>query len=316
MIAVTGAAGFLGRHLIKALRTRQWPVRALVSPREHRGAGALRALNCEVVAGDITDERWVIQALEGCRSIVHLVAILRERGGRTFQSVNVEGTRHVVEAARRAEAERFVHLSALGAAPGANRYLRSKFEGEEVVRRSGLPFVIFRPSFVIGPGGGAAEQFRNAVAFGPWYPLVLTVGGKALFSRLAQLTPVLPVLGSGRTLFQPVDIGTLVAVMLAALEREDALNQTFDICGPDQLTYDDMMRTVGSTLGVRRIIIHIPEPIAWAIVRLFALMPNPPITADEFASLLQDNTCDNARVLAVFQPPVTPFKESIERAVA
>lgn len=77
-----------------------------------------------------------------------------------------------------------------------------------------------------------------------------------------------------------------------------------------------MMRRVGSAIGARRILLHIPEPIAWAMVRFFALLPNPPITADEFASLLEDNTCDNARVLAVFQPPVIPFEESIKRAVA
>lgn len=315
MIAVTGAAGFVGRHLVRALRARQWPVRALV-PRDDEGARELRALNCEVVAGDIADRQWVAQALQGCRRIVHLVAVRRERGRQTYRSVNVEGTRHVVEAARGAGVERLVHLSALGAAPKANRYLSSKFEGEEVVRRSQVPFVIFRPSFIIGSGDGAATLFRDTVVFGPWYPLVIAAGGRAFFSRLAGLIPVLPMLGSGQTLFQPVDIRALVHVLTVSLEREDVLNQTFEICGPDRLTFDDMMRTVGSAIGARRILLHIPEPIAWAMVRFFALLPNPPITVDEFASLLEDNTCDNARMLAVFQPPAIPFKESIKTAVA
>ncbi|MGH2427239.1 MAG: SDR family oxidoreductase, partial [bacterium] len=208
-----------------------------------------------------------------------------------------------------------IHLSALGAGPSSTRYLRSKWAGEEEVRRSGARHVIFRPSFIMGPGGGAAEQFSAAVRFGPWYPLRLMLGGDSVFAAFANLTPVIPVLGSGQARFMPVDHRDLFSAVLQALERDDVLGETFELGGPDVVTFDQIMDTVAEVLRLRRWKIHVPAGVASVMVRIFSLLPNPPITQEEFKTLLIDNVCDNTNAVQTFRLSLRPFAVSLHDAL-
>lgn len=310
--AVTGAGGFVGGHLVQRLQV-HGPVRAVV--RKTSDAARLRALGCEVALADIRHGPSLREAFTGCGAVVHLVAIIRERGDETFDAVNRQGTANTAAAAAEAGIARFVHLSALGAAPDAPRYLRSKWEGEEEVRRALPSCVIFRPSFLIGPGGAAA-QFAEVARFGLWYPLVQLGVPRGLCARLASVTPIVPILGSGRYRSMPVALADVLDAVVTAVRREDVAGRTFEIGGPEVLTYNAIIDTVAAALGVRRWRVHLPSALADATISLFGLMPNPPITRDEADALFTDNLCDNREAVRTFGLRLRPFTQAIREALA
>lgn len=310
---MTGASGFVGRHLVRSLRERGYTVRGVV--RSTQDTRALHEAGCDVAIADVRDLASLGQAFTGARAVIHLVAILRERGEETFEAVNHAGAAHAAAAAREAGVDRFIHLSVLGAGPQATRYLRSKWMGEEAVRSAGVPFVIFRASLLIGPGGGAAAQFGEVVRFGPWYPLVLLLGGRGVFARLATVTPVVPVLESGRYRSMPVALDDLLPAVIDAIDRPEVVGQTFEIGGPQVLTYNEIMDTTARVLRLRRRRVHLPLWAARAVVRAFALLPNPPITEDERQALSEDNLCDNAQVLQTFDLRLRPFETAMREAL-
>ncbi|HXE93207.1 MAG TPA: NAD(P)H-binding protein, partial [Gaiellaceae bacterium] len=159
MILVTGGTGFVGGHIVHELRGRDLPVRCLV--RDPRKATKLTGWGCELAEGDVTDEQSLRRAVAGVDTIVHLVAI-RQGPREQFQRIMVDGTRDLLSAARDAGVGRFVHMSALGTSKETRElvpYYWAKWEDEQQVRSSGIPFVIFRPSFVFGPDGGILPTF-------------------------------------------------------------------------------------------------------------------------------------------------------------
>lgn len=314
LVAVTGATGFVGSHVVAALLGAGFPVRALV--RTTADAGRLRARGCEIVLADVRDRRSLADAFGGCRAVVHLVAVIRERGDATFTAINRDGAANAAAAAAEQRIERLVHVSALGAGPGAPRYLRSKWEGEEAVRRGSVPHVILRPSFIIGAGGGSAVQLADLVRLGPWYPIKQLTGWEGPLARLATLTPVVPVMGSGRYRSMPVHAGDVMHVLTSALRRADVLGRTFEIGGPDLVTFDEFLQAVGTTLGLRRWRWHVPLPLARVLVWAMAILPDPPITRDELDALLAENVCDNTEVIRTFDLIPTPLGTALRAALA
>lgn len=303
----------MASHLIPLLRGEGFSIRAVL--KSTRAAPRLRGLGCDIAVGDVRNRSSLTEAFAGCAAVIHLVAIIRERGGQTYEGINREGAANAVAAARAAGAGRFLHMSALGAAPNAPRYLRSKWAGEEEVRRSGVPFVIFRPSFLLGSGGGSAVQFAEAVRFGPWYPFVRLFGARRVFGALATCTPIVPVLGSGQYRSMPVAIADVMSIVRQAVDRMDVLGRTFEIGGPEVMTYDDLMRRVAQVLGVRRRLLHLPDPAAKAVIAMFSALPSPPITRDEAASLFIDTLCDTTAVMRTFDLRMRPLDTALHEAL-
>src|SRR5256712_6187916 len=180
-VAVTGAAGFIGSHLVRMLRGEGIDVRAVVRPgtKKNLRMAAIQGLGCTMAYADVGDVGALERAFDGCAAVVHLVAIIRERVGATFDLVNRRGAAEVAAAARVSGVKRIVHLSALGAGPEAPRYLQSTWAGEEAIRHRGVSSVIVRPSFFHGPGGGAAPQVPAAVRRGALVPLFLLRAARA-----------------------------------------------------------------------------------------------------------------------------------------
>ncbi|HVH30854.1 MAG TPA: NAD(P)H-binding protein [bacterium] len=317
IVAVTGPTGFIGSHVVKLLRGAGMAVRAVVRPQSKKSdqLAQLRALGCEVATADVGDVGALERAFTGCASVVHLVAVIRERLGATFDLINRRGAAEVAAAARTAGVGRLVHLSALGASPQAPRYLRSKWAGEEAIRRGGVPYVIFRPSFVIGPGGGAAAQLADVVRLGPWYLFHLLGAPRRPLEALAAVIPVVPVFGSGQYRSMPVDVRDLLEVVRQALTRHDILGEAYDLCGPDVLTYEALLDEVARAVGVRRWKAHMPMRLSRALVREFRYLPNPPITQDEFEALLVDNVCQGNQTVQVFGLHLTPVREALRYAL-
>ena len=229
MILVTGGTGFIGPRIVHALRTADRPVRALVRDPAGREAQQLRSWGAELVQGDVTRPADLRTAVEGVDIVVHLVAILTGKP-QDFERVMSAATRDLVLAAQSAGVRRFVLMSALGTSEQTKDlvpYYNAKWAMEQAVKGSSLEHVIFRPSFVFGEGGGALQTF----------------------TRLAKLSPVTPIIGSGEQRIQPIWIDDVAAYFEASVDKPEAAGRTFELGGPDIVTWNELWDLLKKTLA-------------------------------------------------------------------
>jgi NADH dehydrogenase len=295
VILVTGGTGFVGGHVVEALRGRGLDVRCLV--RDPARAGSLTELGAELARGDVTQPHTLAPAAAGCDTVVHLVAI-RQGKPEQFQRIMVDGTRNLLRAAREAGAVRFVHMSALGTSAETKDlvpYYGAKWQAEEDVRASGLRFVIFRPSFVFGRDGGILPTF----------------------AKLARLAPVTPIIGGGTNRIQPIWADDVAACFAAAAERDDVNGRTFELGGPDVVTWNEFWTRLKRALGVRRPSVHVPIALMRANALVTERLPgNIPLTRDLLKMLeAGDNVVTDAGAADAFDVPLLDLDEQLRRAV-
>jgi NADH dehydrogenase len=292
-VLVTGGTGFVGPHVVHALRARDLPVRALV--RDRRRGAKLAALGVELVEGDVTDAASLRRAVSGCDAVVHLVAIIAGRPA-DFERVMAQGTRDLVAAAKDEGVSRFVLMSALGVGARTKDtvpYYRAKWAMEEAVNGSGIDYVIFRPSFIFGRDGGLLPQFV----------------------RMAKYLPVTPVVGPGTQRLQPIWVDDVAEYFGEAFRRTEGLNRTFEIGGPDAPTWNELWERLKRVLGARRPTVHIPIGVLRAQAALLELLPKPPVTRDQLTMLqLGDNIVTNTDAVDTFGIPLVPLDEQLRRA--
>ena len=294
-IALTGATGFVGGAVLQRLLRREHEVAVLV--RDPARAGRLRDLGgVRIVAGELGDDAALRSLVEGTDAAIHLVGIIVEKGLQTFRRVHVDGTRALVAAARAAGVRRFVQMSALGARPdaAATAYHRTKAEGEELVRQSGLSHVIYRPSLVAGPGNVPLQTIID----------------------LVRLAPVVPVIGDGRYRMQPVWLGDVAEAFTVAAERAD-LAGTFDLAGPDALTWHEMLDGIELALGVRRRRVGVPLGVVRLGARAGMVLPDlAPITPDQLQMLLEGNTTTANALERILGAPARRYADVIREMCA
>jgi NADH dehydrogenase len=283
MILVTGATGFVGRHLVRRLAGAGEAVRCLVRAGS-AGLEALRPGPVEVVVGHLPDAEVVAAACRGCRQVVHLAAPVHDARDAIVERVQVEGMACLVEAARQARVERILTVGPLGSASAAGLpFLRSRGRAEELLRESGLAYVILQSSLMFG----AEDRL---------------VGG---MSRLLQRTGVLVIPGTGKTMLQPIWVGDVVSCLVRALVEEDALDRTIPLGGPQHLTYEEVADQVGRMLNVPRIKVHVSHRMAAWTTRLLAGVRWNPFPAYRHLELLSVGTItalDAVRRAFGFQP--------------
>lgn len=232
----------------------------------------------DIRLGDVRDQASVVAAARGSEAVVHLVGIIRERRGSSFRQVHIEGTRTVVRACKEAGVARLVHMSALGARPRAtSRYHRTKWEAEELVRRSGLAATIFRPSAIFGEGNSFFPELRRLLKW-----------------------PVVPIIGSGMGLLQPIWIEDVVSCFVGALGDPATIGRTYELGGPETLGFEQLVEMVAEAERVERLKLHLPVAPARMAAALGRLLPNFPLTADQLKMLLEDNVCDIGEMCEVF----------------
>jgi len=278
LIAVTGATGFVGRHVAAVLAGRGHRVRALA----RRPAQARRRLGpaAELVPGHLGDGAALAALVRGADAVIHLVGIIVEAGSATFREVHVEGTRRALAAARDAAVRRFVHMSAVGARdqPGATRYHRTKWQAEELVRASQLSHAIFRPSIISGPESAPIQAI----------------------ARLHRWSPVVPVFGDGRFPTQPVWIED-VALAFARAAEDAAIVGAFELGGPAVVTYEELLLTIGRASGHPRPLVHLPLGLARAVAAAFDLLgPAAPLTSDQLQMLVEGSATPANAIETVF----------------
>jgi NADH dehydrogenase len=294
MILVTGGTGFVGGHVVRALRSSGKDVRCLARTRAR--AGELEALGCEIAEGDVTDRASLARATTGCEAVIHLVAIIA--GSRVdFERVMVAGTRNVVDAAGEAGVRRFVLMSALGVSEATKDlvpYYGAKWEMEQTVAASGLKQVIFRPSFVLGRDGGVLPTFAD----------------------LVRRLPVTPVVGPGTNRLQPIWVDDVAAYFADAVEL-DAPTGAYELGGPEAVTWDEFWQRLASALHRRRRLVHIPFGVMRAQARLLELLPKPPVTRDQVKMLAAgDNVCDIEPARTAFHIDPIGLDEQLLRGAA
>jgi len=264
VILVTGGTGLVGRAVVQELLQNGFVVRCLV--RDPAKARFVLGDGPALAPGDVTDYPSLQRAAADCAGVVHLVAIIRERGAATFRQINVAGTANVVRAATAAGARRFIHMSALGVKPGpAYRYAHSKWEAEEIVRNSSLAWTILRPSVVFGPGFGFFDRMEQSVRLSPppfvFYP-------------------------ASKTLFQPVAAADVARCVRLALEDPRTIRRTIDLGGPEHLTYREMLDIFLAAKKIRRLKIPVPVCLLRLVVPVMEkLLPDPPVTAVELKQM-------------------------------
>jgi uncharacterized protein YbjT (DUF2867 family) len=292
-VLVTGGTGFIGPHVVHALRAKEMPVRALV--RDPARATRLAAWGVELASGDVTDPASLRAASEGVDAVVHLVAIIRGRPA-DFERVMSAGTRNLVAAAQEAGVRRFVLASALGLderSKDAVPYFAAKWEMERAVRESGLEHVIFRPSFVFGRDGGVLPTFV----------------------RLARYAPVTPIVGPGRQRLQPIWVEDLAEYYARALTEPAAANRTFEVGGPEAVSWNEFWERLKRVLGVRRPSVHVPFGAMRLQATLTERLPGAPVSRDQLTMLeLGDNVVTDSSAVETFRLPLVPLDEQLRRA--
>jgi uncharacterized protein YbjT (DUF2867 family) len=291
-VLVTGGTGFVGPHVVKALADKGHDLKLLV-----RDSTRSRELPGRPVVGEMTNNASLHTAVEGVDAVVHLVAI-RQGSKEQFVRVMEQGTRELVAAAKDAGVGTFVLMSALGTDQDTKDlvpYYHAKWEEEQAVKGSGLEHVIFRPSFIFARDGGILPTFR----------------------KLARVTPVTPIIGSGKQKIQPIWIDDVAAYFAAALDKPEARNRTFELGGPDAVTWNEFWQRLKATLGQRRPSVHVPVGLMRVNALVTERLPgNIPLTRDLLTMLEHgDNVVRNEDAVQTFQLPLVPVDEQLRRAV-
>ena len=269
-VFLTGATGFVGRHLLDLLDESRCELAVCLVRDPAKLVGKSRGTTyVKAVTGDLLEPEKYAAELAGIDVVCHLAALTGKATPEEMESINVEGTRVLLEAARAAGVKRFVHVSTIAVRFPEKRhypYGRTKERAEEVVRSSNMDWAIVRPTIVLGPGSG-------------W--------GKKLLALASAPIPFL--FGSGRTRMQPVDVRDVARFLAEMLVMPSLGRVTVEIGGPDVLTFDEFITKVRAR---RTPILHIPaSPLVAALGALegplFSLLP---VTAGQFYGFLHDTT--------------------------
>ncbi len=295
MILVAGGTGFIGSAIVRELmRQRPAPV-AVLSRIPSKVAQRFPEYTLEARGGDVTDPASLTTALRGVDTVINCVQfptspIEIPRKGWTFENVDYRGTVNLVEASKAAGVKRIVYLSGVGAAPDADKHwFRFKWQAEEAIRASGIPFTIFRPTWVYGPEDVALNRFLG----------------------FAKFLPFVPTFGDGKQLMQPVFVEDVAKAVVLSLQTPACVNQTFEIGGPDVMTMDEVIRTALEVAGKRRFILHQPVVLGKLIGRVASLLPNPPLSADAVDFITHSAVADNGPLLAALELRLTPLREGL-----
>jgi len=290
MIFVSGGTGFIGSHSAKKLVAEGHNLRLITTGGPGLAAGVPQE-HVEFVRGSITEPASLKGKMDGCDTVINFVGIIVEVRGATFERIHVEAAENLIKEAKNAGVRRFIHISALGTSEQpASEYFRTKWMAEQIIKTSGIPYVILRPSLVFGP----EDKFFNMLK-----PMLYS--------------PITPVVGDGKTMFQPIWVEDIASCIVRAVEDDKPLNGVWEIAGPEQFSFDELLDQMADALDLApRIKLHIPvclmKPVAGVME---AVLPRSPLTSDQLRMLSVDNVTDSNAITEVFGVEPRSFRETI-----
>ena len=295
-VLLTGATGYVGSYILRELLDQGHTPRCLIRGRARDLAVQNDAI--EIATGDVTRPASLDGAFADCDAVVHLVGIIDERPahGVTFDRIHVDGTQHVVDAARSAGIDCFIHMSANGARPDdGTAYQRTKWTAEQRVSDAGFDhWAIFRPSLLFGTPDPGRPEFASQ-----------------LLDDLVRPFPLLPVFGDGRYEMQPVHVTDVAEAFVQALTRDAAHEETYVAAGPDRFAYVDVLDRIAIGGGLSpKSKVHIPLPLARLGVYTAGRIGLLPISPTQFEMLVEGNTGDETAFYRDFD--VTPTRFTAE----
>ncbi len=298
-VLVTGGTGFVGRKIVHELHNAGYQIRLLVR-NPHSPTARELAAQCaaEIWEGNLLNVTSLSKAMQGLDAVIHLAGIISEFREQTFERLHTQATQNVVQSAVISGARRLVHMSALGARENApSRYHQSKWAAEQAVRQSVLNWTIFRPSIIYGPGDG----FVN------------------LFAKIASRSPVVPLIGGGRSKFQPISVQDVAHCFVKSLTEPKSMKQTFDLCGNEVLTLAEIVDAILKATGRRRLKLPVPFSLARMQAALLEfIFPRllgkaPPLNRDQLLMLQEDNVGNAEPAAQIFDLEPDSFADGIAR---
>lgn len=270
LITIIGGSGFVGRHIVRALAKRGYRIR--VACRRPDLAGHLQPLGTPgqimPVQANVRYPASLAAACAGAHAVINLTGVLYSAGAQSFDAIHVFGAEASASAARAAKARLFIQMSALGAnETGRAAYARSKAEGEKRARAAFPGAIVLRPSIVFGPEDGFFNRF----------------------AALSRFTPALPLIGGGGTKFTPVYVGDVAEAVARLVDRGEADGRTYELGGPEELTFRQLLQFILDTIGRNRMLVPVPWPIAKIQGLILGLLPKPLLTVDQVDLLRTDN---------------------------
>ena len=269
-ILILGGSGFVGGHLARRLAEQSHAI--TIATRYKPAARHLGLIpGARIRQFDPYDTDRLIEELDGQDALINLVGILNERGfsGKGFRRAHVELVDTAIQACRKAGVSRFLQMSALRAGQGQSLYLKTRGEGEQRVRDSGLDWTLFQPSTIFGPD----DSFLNR------------------FAGLLKISPFLP-LARPDARFAPVYVKDVVEAMARTLDEAECFGQTYQLCGTEIWTLKALVEWVAEQCGLKRAVIGLPDALGRMQGRVFDWVPGKPFSSDNFKSLLEDSVCD------------------------
>jgi uncharacterized protein YbjT (DUF2867 family) len=268
-VTVFGGTGFVGRRVVRHLSDSSAAVR-IASRHPARAEGD----NVEQIVADAHDESSVEAAVAGADGVVNAISLYVEHGGDTFHSVHVEAAARIARVARRAGIKRLVHLSGIGAdSASPSPYIRSRGEGEAAVQAAFPGAVVIRP----------AVMFARDDAF------LTTILG------LLRTLPAYPLFGDGRTRLQPVYVDDVAAAIAQVLRQTQRPSPIYELAGPRVYSYEELLRTIARTAGLRPVLVRIPFAFWNAVAGLAEVLPHPPFTRNQVELMQIDTTASDSR---------------------
>lgn len=288
-VAVTGGTGFVGKAIVRELVSRGHEVSLLV--RNVPGPGSPLLDGVRFVQGNVVTGDGLAELAEGQDALIHLVGIIRESAANTFDAVHRRGSENAVRSAEEAGVGRYLHMSALGTREdAASEYHRTKWAGEKAVRASGLEWTVFRPSIVFGP----EDSFINMLA------------------DLMKKSPVMPVFGGGQNLMQPIFVKDVATFYCMALEMDRAGRKTYELGGPDVLSFIQILNVVKKVLNIKCLFLPVPLWFVSPFVRVGSKLGiQGPITPDQLVMLSEDNIRKGGDPVEDFPIGLTGLEEGI-----
>jgi uncharacterized protein YbjT (DUF2867 family) len=275
MLLITGATGYIGRHLVSRLVDRGDRPCCLVRDID-RASHILPADKVELVQGNTTKPDSLAAATHGIDTIVHaafLTADHKETPGNRYEETNVTGTQNLVSAAQRAGVKRIIEISGLGTKPDKpGSYMQGRYLAEQIVIESGLNWTIIRPSVLFGKGA----------------PFI-----KGL-TELIQTSPVLPLIGGGKTMFQPIYVEDVISVIVAVLDDPTmTIGKVYTIGGPKYYSFTQIFDLLLQAMHKKRLKVYAPRSLVGiGATAMEAVLPKPPLTQAAMALFSFNNTTD------------------------